>query len=195
MELHEFTIHIPKRQRVSIIPLGDTHIGSKACAIDKLKELVAWIRKTPDVYVVGMGDYIDAINLSDPRFNPSLLSDKTVLSRLAQSQCEECVDIFKPIAPKIIGMAIGNHEMTIGKKYHFDAMYQICGQLKAKYLGWSSLTRLRILRNKCSNIINIFAEHSLSAGKKKGAKVNALEDRSNDIEADIYLRGHSHDKL
>lgn len=148
-----------------------------------------------------MGDYIDAINLSDPRFDPSLLSDKITLSRLAQDQCEECVSILKPIAHRIIGLGVGNHELTIAKRYHFDAMYQICGQLKVKYLGWSSLTRVRISRtvkseeHHPSNVITVFAEHSLAAGRKKGSKVNALEDRSNDIEADIYLRGHSHDKL
>ena len=73
MELHDFTVKIPKRKTISIIPTGDWHLGSAACDVDKLKELLNWIKKTPDVYVIGLGDYIDAINLSDKRFDPDMV--------------------------------------------------------------------------------------------------------------------------
>jgi len=197
--LHEYEIVIPKRTKITILPCGDFHIGTKACNIDKLKELIAWIRRMPNIYIFGMGDYIDAINLSDKRFDPDMLTKKINIKRLMQDQTQECVDILMPIKHRIIGLGIGNHELAIAKNYHYDAMIEICGKLETKYLGWTSLTRMFIRRKgenfgNCS-VVTIFAEHSLIGGKKKGNKINSLEDRSNDFEADIYLRGHSHEKI
>jgi len=204
MKLHEFTISVPRYFKISLCPLGDFHIGTKACAIDKLKALIKWVKDTPDVYVIGLGDYCDLINLSDSRFDPTMIADsisdqKNYLCRMAQNQAEECIELFTPIKDRIIGLGEGNHEFAIQKHYHYDIMYRICGALDVRYLGWSSLTRLRMKRKSnyknSSYIVNIFCEHGSQAGRKKGGKVNSLEDRSNDIEADIYLRGHSHDKL
>lgn len=205
MELHEFSIKIPKRKIVSIIPMGDWHIGSRACNKEKLCELINWIKKTPDVYIIGMGDYADLINLSDPRFDISQIDDdiveaKDYLSRLAQIQADKIVDLLRPIKHRIIGLGVGNHELSILKKYHYDVMYKICGTLDVKYLGWTSLTRLKIVRenktgSSVTNALIIFSEHSRVAGRKKGSKINSLEDRSNDFDADIFLRGHSHDKI
>jgi len=200
MELHEYTVRIPKRERVSIVPLGDFHIGSRSCDKDKLYELIGWIKRTPNVYVIGMGDYADCINLSDPRFSPDQIDEdylkvRDYLNRLAQIQADEVIKVFKPIQGRIIGLGVGNHELTIAKKYHYDFMYRVCGMLDVKYLGWTSLTRFKIVRSGKSRVVILFSEHSRVAGRKKGSKINALEDRSNDFEADIYLRGHSHEKI
>lgn len=202
MELHDYTINIKDSLKCSIIPLGDIHLGHRACSKEKFKELVGWIGKTSNVYVVGMGDYIDSVNYTDPRFNPRSLPDgvdiREYLNDMARHQSNEFIDIMRPIKHKIIGLGIGNHEMTIQKRYHQDVMINMCGALQVKYLGWSSFTRLRIKakgNRRWSRMLILFSEHSRAAGKKKGGKINALEDRSNDFEADIYLRGHSHDKL
>ncbi len=204
MVLHDYTVNVPRSAKITICPIGDFHLGTKTCAIEKLQDLIDWIKKTPNVYVLGMGDYCDCINLSDPRFDPSEIAEhykdqQGYLCRLAQTQAEECIELLKPIRHKIIGLGIGNHELAVQKRYHYDMMYRICGALDVRYLGWSSMTRFRIKRaakyRSGSRVVTIFAEHGLQAGRKKGGKINSLEDRSNDMEADIYLRGHSHDKV
>ena len=163
MELHEFTIKLPKRDKVAIIPTGDWHIGSIASSIDKLRDLIKWIKKTPHVYILGMGDYVDAINLSDKRFDPDSLTIeyRNKMGRLVQEQTDEAIDILKPVRDRIIGLGIGNHESYVGRHYHFDIMYRLCGVLNVKYLGWSAITRLRISRitgdHNSSHIINIFS--------------------------------------
>lgn len=200
MELHKYILKVPSRRVISIIPIGDFHIGSKACSIEKLRDLIRWIKGQPYTYVIGMGDYMDCINLSDPRFDMNQVpapyrEKKDFMSRLAQYQVEDTVKLLMPIKDRIIGLGLGNHELAIAKHYHYDPMYELCGQLKAKFLGWSSFTRFTIDRGRAVLTIKIFAEHSNFGGRKKGGKVNRMEDRSNDFGADIYLAGHSHDKL
>jgi len=200
MELHEYTVmlkHVPAR--VCIIPCGDWHIGSVACDMRKLKIMLKWIARSKDVYMIGMGDLIDAINISDKRFSPDEIHPEYYgkLSRLVQEQVDTCVGLLEPIRDKIIGLAIGNHELHITKSYHYDVMTELCGRLQVKYLGWTSITRFRVtkLKHSTSRVVTIFAEHSLVGGKKKGNKINSLEDRSNDFDCDVYIRGHSHDKI
>lgn len=200
MEIWNRDVEISGRQKISLIPLGDFHIGSKACDMDKLRALIKWIESTPHTYILGMGDYMDCINLSDARFDMSQIpapyrEKKDFLSRLAQYQVEDAIDLLRPVKDRIIGLGIGNHELAMKKAYHYDPMYDLCGKLDAHYLGWTSITRLNIKRGRAINTIRIFAEHSNFGGRKKGGKVNRLEDRANDFEADIYLMGHSHDKL
>jgi len=170
--------------------------------MNKLKAHLKWIENTPNVYVIGVGDYIDAVNISDPRFSPSMLPEvddlRSYLCSITHRQCDEFIDLMRPIAKqdKIIGLGIGNHELTLSKKYHDDVMVRICGQLCTKYLGWASLTRLRFEYAKGqSRSITVFMEHSLKVGRKKGAKLNYIEDKSNDFDAEIFIMGHSHDKI
>ncbi len=155
--------------------------------------------------MLGLGDYIDAINLSDPRFTMEGLEAnyRDHLSHLVQRQADDVISLLKPLAKqhKIIGLALGNHEFASCKHYHYDPMIQICGTLKVKYLGWCAFTRLRITRKVNTKYKSpvytciIFTEHSRIAGRLKGGKINSLEARSNDFDADILIRAHSHEKI
>ncbi len=200
MELHNFNINVTSRSdRVNIIPCADWHLGSASCDVGKLKELLNWVAKTPNTYIIGLGDYIDAINLSDPRFTLEgvEVDFRDHLAHLVQKQADEVITLLTPLAKqnKIIGLALGNHEFTVTKHYHYDPMIQICGTLKVRFLGWCALTRLRILRNNHVSSCIIFTEHSRIAGRLKGGKINSLEARSNDFDADIFIRAHSHEKI
>ena len=160
--------------------------------------MIDWISRQKDTYVIGLGDYIDAINITDKRFDPDCVGAefRDVLGRLAQAQTQKAVELLIPLKDKIIGLGIGNHEMTIAKRYHYDVMVDLCGKLGVKYLGWTSITRLRIERpDKHAHVISLFAEHTHWGGRKKGSKLNRAEDRSNDFDCDIFLSGHSHDKV
>ena len=50
--------------------LGDIHEGAANHQAKALKEAINIIATDSDAYWIGMGDYIDAINHRDPRFNP-----------------------------------------------------------------------------------------------------------------------------
>jgi hypothetical protein len=43
-------------------PLGDIHLGNIGRDVDKLQKHIDFVRKRPDYYTVGMGDFIDNIS-------------------------------------------------------------------------------------------------------------------------------------
>ena len=202
MELHEFVIKVRKRTTISIIPFADVHLGTSACDVDKFKELIKWVKDTPNVYLIGGGDYVEGINISDyKRFDPDMVASeyKDVLGRIVQHQVDDMVNILKPVRDRIIGLSWGNHERTVLSRYHYDVMMSLCGKLDVRCLGWASITRLKLIRphkgGVASQVVHIFMEHGSGGGKKKGGKVNRLEDRSNDFDADIFIMAHTHDKI
>ena len=55
---------------VSVYFLGDIHEGAANHQAKALSKAIDIIANDSNAYWIGMGDYIDAINHRDPRFNP-----------------------------------------------------------------------------------------------------------------------------
>ena len=114
-------IHLKsKADIVKVIPVGDIHDGTKANDEKKRKETVEYIGSDPNCFWLGMGDYVNAINYSDKRFDPEDMRDPTKLKDLVADQEKTIIKLFKPIRKQCIGMLGGNHEETVLKKYHRD---------------------------------------------------------------------------
>ena len=58
-----------RSDKITVIPIGDTHLGAKDIDLRKLEGLVEYIKRTPQVWWLGMGDFVDSINYSDKRFD------------------------------------------------------------------------------------------------------------------------------
>jgi|GEM_PF-971460 len=203
MFLHQYTIKnkSQKRETYYIAILGDTHYGTKSFDKRQFLEMIQWIKKRKNVYWIGLGDYVEAITPRDlRRFAASnVCPDFAIddLEEIAQRQIDDFVKMTRPIASRCIGLADGNHEFTYLKEHDRNITKAICKALKVKHLCWTSITRLKFTRgNKESRVINVLTEHSNVAGRKKGNKVNRIEDRLNDWhDIDIIIWGHSHDKV
>lgn len=205
MELHQFNFLCKGRGEVfELVGLGDIHYGTESCDKKKLKRMVAWIKKRPNCYWVGLGDYTENITYRDiRRFQPANIDRQYKISDL-QDWTTRCTDdlaqILRPIAGKCIGLAQGNHEFDALRNYDHDSTQRLCDNLGVKNLGWTCLTRLVFRRTKTKHrqpgcVITLLTEHSTVAGRKKGNKINRIEDRTSDFEFDIILWGHSHDKV
>jgi len=103
-----------KTEWFNIIPLGDIHLGHAGCDFRYLKDMLKWIEEKSNTFWIGMGDYIDAINYSDPRFDPKTVMAKYLvqgdIDKIIQMQIEDIVDLFEPIKGKCLGLLRGNHE-------------------------------------------------------------------------------------
>ena len=196
MRAINYVIPVKKRsQKFNLIPIGDTHVGSVNCDEKKLKDLVEWVRKTPDTYVIGMGDMIEAINVSDPRFAiDSLMEGGKEIDNLLYKQIKRVAEILKPIAPKIIGLLEGNHEEKAKKFYHVDATSILCEKLGVQYLTYSALIRLQFKRGISVQNVMVYAHHGFGGGTTVGGKLNKIQKLATNFLADIYLMGHVHDK-
>lgn len=203
MELNEFRIFCKRKSGFRLRPMGDFHKGVRACDEKALQIDIDEVVRDPNCYVIGMGDYADFINYTDPRFDPQTLSswlETKNLSKLAEVQASKVTELLSPIAKagRLIGLLEGNHENTIKKKYSYHVAEQICNSLGVKFLTYAALTRLTVQdtsKNGGSDVIRVFSEHGTGGGRYTGAKLNNVQMDGRWIDAEIYLRGHVHEKV
>jgi len=182
--------------------IGDTHIGT----IHHDRKL--WLRDIqriaddPRALWVGMGDAVEAITLTDPRFSAKEIDEpfRDRLDDLPYAQLEQFIEDVAPIADKCLGLHEGNHETEYQRRHYGKLTLKACEGLGMPFLSDTAMTRL-VFRyvskgeRQATYVLTIYSEHGTGGGRKKGAKVNALEDLSAGFAADVYARGHVHTKL
>ena len=195
---------------MTVIPLGDIHIGAKACDETRFKETVARIAGDENCYWIGMGDYCDFIQMLDPRFSSGGLAKWLIngdaLADLTRAQRDRFLNIIKPIAKQCLGLLEGNHETAITRHYERHIYGEIVTAIKEfagvkesdpmglGYNGWLNLKfRRHSGKGKPSGSeIKINLHHGYGGGRLAGAKALNLERRMAFYEADIVIFGHVH---
>lgn len=193
-----------RSDRFMIVPIGDCHLGSCNCDLDKLKRLLEWCVATPNVYVILMGDLIECISYAggEKRFDQDTIAEpyKSNLPRLIQLQTEDILTIFEPLAKtgRILGYHRGNHEESARKKYTTDICYELWREWKGAIpmLKDVALTRLQFERlGGTVSTLDIFSAHGNVAGRTEGSKINRLTNIMSMFDADVYFIAHGHSKL
>jgi len=196
------TIRIPNseyKQRPHITYyLGDVHEGAANQTTAQFKKAVAMIACDGDAWV-GVGDYIDAINYHDPRFNPCEISQDygiRDLSDLPRAQCDRFIHNIAPIADKCIGLISGNHEDAYKRHNTFDCTQYICDAIKAdnlKHKAWISLTFFRKGDKEKTCPVKIVVCHGAGGGgMREGYPINKVYDVFRWDMADVHVMGHLH---
>ena len=208
--LHREWYGISRSSTMTLIPLGDVHLGNAACDEAYFRSAVKRIEDDPDCYWLGMGDYCEFINPSDPRFDIDSLAPwikVAHLGDLARAQRDRFLEFVEPIAPKCVGLVEGNHEGTIKRYYERDIYSDIVTGVKEAggfpadhklalgYAGWL------ILRNHqrpegekggaCWNI-RLSVHHGFVGGKLAGAKALNMQRWLWTHDCDLAIFGHSH---
>jgi len=206
MELHYYAIDGSGRDVVRLVPLGDIHWGVMNCAEGLLLEWVERIRADRDCWWVGMGDMLEAINFTDRRFDPRVIAGRyrvMDLRDLPMLQARELVGVLGSIADRCIGWHTGNHEETILLRYHEDVTGWMCTELGlagggygGRYLENNAMTVLEVRRRGRRTLrYRIYSEHGRGSGRTAGGSLNSLLRLSSNFDADIYLRGHVHQRM
>lgn len=197
--MRSVTYYFPKmgRNKTLIIhPFGDVHMGSIGCNDKLIHEFVDLIKSSDNRYFVLMGDLIEAINISDKRFDERQVAPRyhSVYSNLASEQADDMIKLLKPIRHRCLGAIWGNHEETIRLRYHNDIHGYICNQLRIPNLTADCFIILHFNRcnNSCYQTVTVFLAHKVSGGTTIGAAANATERMARGFHADIYLSGHHH---
>jgi predicted phosphodiesterase len=197
MKIFEETITLDdKNEPVKVVPFGDIHIGAAGVNIAYLKNTIDWIAKTPNCYAIGMGDYCDAIDIKDKRFDIKAIDKRFIpyLDNIASAQMNYIVELLMPIKNKILCMIPGNHEDKLRTRYSIDVMKQLESSLGVNVGDYMTYFRLKFNRNQFHAVpITFWLQHGWFAGRKMGGKVNQLSDVASSYEADVYIAGHSHD--
>lgn len=192
--MESITKVIPKTYHFDIVPLGDVQYGNVNTDIDKFKDIVNWIKNEKDCYTILMGDLCEGITIGDKRFDilsvyPEL---RDRIDNIAMAEYQEMRKILKPIKDKILCSLRGNHGETLRKSHGVDFDGWLCNELGITNAGYMSFLKIKI-NNIHVPPITFFLQHGFSSSRKKGAKVNAIEDLASGFDADIFCLGHSHE--
>jgi len=178
-----------KKNPLKIVPVGDIHFGNKNCNISLLKRTLQYINDTEDCYMIGMGDYVEAILAQDHRFE----QDNHPFA--VQDQMYQIMEWFRPLAEKgkILGLLTGNHEEKVRKMTSWDLTNVMCSNLNVPYLGYSAFIRLSISHKQVHGYpFIIYATHGVSSAGKAGSTLNRLLTMGEKFDADILMMGHTH---
>ena len=166
-----------------LILWGDVHLGYPTCNIKKAMRMIEYALDKK-VYVLGMGDYIEA-GLKDS------VGDSMYRQNLnPQQQLETMVAYLEPLANEglLLGLLSGNHEMRITKSTGIDIT-----KIMARLLN------VRFLKAACWNVFSVpgvrysaYTLHGASGAKFKHTKLKAIVDACGWIESDILAMGHTH---
>lgn len=192
MQVIEHQIEYTRPDTFYIRPIGDIHIGSLHCAENDVAEELSNTKKNN--FIIGMGDYFDAILKNDKRFDMEGLAPWVEKGNILESQRKRLKALFEPYKSNILCMLTGNHEETIHLHHQDDVTRNLCDDLGVTYAGYSCYLILKFKRKNSGEVHQyiIHAWHGSGAAQTDGARLNRLTRLVNDIQADIYLMGHLH---
>lgn len=204
-----FTIHIHDvlfekyGKPIYLFPWGDLHRYTEHCAEDKWFEFLDRVKKKKNTYFLGMGDYDDMLSASERNSIKSIDVHESTgkdLEKLFKQRIDNLCKEIDFMKGKLIGLVEGNHfaELSSG----ITTTQRMCETLDCKYLGASSIIRLRFIKTgemkggeaRCRNSLDIFVHHGRGASRTCGGSINSVEKMCRIAEADIYLMGHDHQK-
>jgi len=213
-------VRLPKRrercsmgQEFEFIPLGDAHMGSANCDRKRLDETIRRIADNPDARWVGMGDLVESIAPDDFRWNPKDIAQDIEqpdqAARISDVYVNRLAQVLEPIIDKCWSLNDGNHEDKFNTRYFTNINLRVLEKLgktmvddwgdtfSPLYGEWCSMTRVTFEdKNHHRSTLPIYQQHGWQAGRKKGAKVNNLDDLMGYVVGcRIYLVAHSHERL
>lgn len=183
-----------------IRPIGDVHIGNPAFDSAYWERLLREVRDTPNMYWIGVGDYIENAN---KRQKHGAVYHTPPPSR----QAREFVEQVAPIAGKCLGLIGGNHDFWTKDDSDFDPVEQIAERLGLadRYGEDGLVVRLetgsrtkpgrRDVRGSSPCRYTLYVTHGSSGSALVSGKALALERAGNACLADVIVGGHVHSEI
>lgn len=195
-EIKPINIKLPTaKNNIKLYVLSDTHIGDPNCDITTLKTIIEFIRTTPNMYVILLGDILNTALKN----SKSDIYSETLGIMDAQKLA---LDLLMPIKDKIIAMVPGNHENRVWREVGVDLALWLAEKLgvQDKYRNNGVALSIQFGRDTQHGNpfrFNAFLQHgAYGGGRKLGSAMNALEDLDGIVgNADLYIRAHTHQPI
>ena len=173
-----------------IVPVADYHWADPNSDHGKIMQDIEYIRTHDDVYCILNGDLMDCAIASS-------IGDTYGAQLSPMDELRACIDLFMPIANKILCVVPGNHENRHYRTNGIDLTELMCRQLGIidRYSPTTALIFLRFGEEKHHRrkfAYTIFVSHGNGGGRKEGGKIQRLVDLSTIVDADLYIVGHTH---
>jgi hypothetical protein len=145
-----------------------------------------------------MGDEVDAIAMSDKRFDSESVHEKYRGKRnFMDLIIEDFIEILKPLEGKIIAGVDSNHNKTYRKMSDSDPHYRISRALGFKRLGYGGWVGIRWGWHKDMKSRSRLTSFHIAHGKPTtsitpGGSLNTLHRDAQFFGCDVLAHGHTH---
>ena len=181
-------------KKMDVYLLGDTHYPRGK--IDKFREILNQIQRNKYGYMIGLGDWVEGITSSDPRYNPEeaahIVKCFGDCANMVSFQWNLFENDIKELAStgRILGLHNGNHESTYTRRNSFNELKNICIRNDIKHLGDGfAMTKLRYK----GDLNNIVTFHGCGGGVTEGFASSKLVSFGKMFPyADVIAIGHTH---
>ena len=177
---------------VEIHIFADWHIGDKACDMDAIREEIAYIRRTPNAYVICNGDLMNNATKNS-------VSDCYAEIIPPMEQLQTLCELLEPIKSRLLLLTQGNHESRTFRSDGIDLTALLAKQLDVydKYVREGGVLFLRFGKISSHNhnrkqLYSIYCTHGSGGGRKEGSKAIRLADMASIVDCDLYCHAHSH---
>lgn len=193
------TVRIPYRQGdiFQFKPCFDWHIG-RNCDERAIQRYLNDGAGNPNCYLIGGGDLADSIIVTDKRYTKS--QDDTKGQAIIDEQVDMLEHLLKPYKDRIIGLGMGNHELTILQRGGSHIMRRVAKRLNTVSLGYQwaiAVTFYHIDKkgkpNGHGKTLRLFGNHGWGGGTRtEGGSITKYSKHMLQYEADMYFYGHDH---
>jgi len=189
MDFHTETLS-QKHKYIDIKPISDVHIGDPHHDTDLIQNDVDWITAKDNRFALLNGDIMDTATERS-------VSNSYESTLTPQEQLDYARKLFKPAAGSILGMTQGNHERRIYRDAGFDTTKELAFSLQSFYSREALLLKVRFgkRRNLKHQVYTIYMTHGFTGSRMVGGKANRLEKLRKIVVSDVYIVGHSHQKI
>jgi hypothetical protein len=185
---------LTNNQQILLMPIGDIHFGVKDFPAKHFVTTMKWASDRGATFL-GMGEYLDFTSKSQRPILAQLReSQLETIDEWVQDKLEELFDMISFTRGRWLGLLEGDHRWTFETGISGDQYF--ADKLACDFLGTSALLRLDagVKEHPEADTI-LYCHHGVGGGSSAGGHLNAVEKKLKDIEADIYLFGHSHAKI
>ena len=180
-------------KEIEIIPVADYHWANPNSDHEKIMADIAYIRDRENCFCVLNGDLMDCAIASS-------IGDTYGATLSPMEELRVCMDLFEPIASKILCVVPGNHESRHYRTNGIDLTELMCRQLgvEERYSPTTALLFVRFGRladrdnHHRKAVYTVYVSHGNGGGRKEGGKIQRLVDLSTVVDADVYICGHTH---
>ena len=176
-------VHKFNKDNITIVLMGDEHIGSKFYDEKTHRKMVDWCYETKSPIIL-MGDTLETATKT------SVGAGVFEQSEITQSQLERAVEIYKPLAKEglILGNHTGNHEARVYNSSGVDLSKIFSTMLNIPYLGVGAAHIIRVGKQSYT----MYTTHGSSGARLPHTKIANTIKMASMIDAEIYAQGHLH---
>lgn len=175
--------HTFDQDKITIVLMGDEHIGSRFYDEDTHKRNVEWCYETKSPIIL-MGDELETATKT------SVGAGVFEQSEIVQEQLEKAVKIYEPLAKEklILGNHIGNHEARVYNHSGANLSKIFAKLLKIAYLGVGAVHNIKVGKENYT----MYTTHGSSGARLPHTKIANTIKLANMIDVEIYAQGHLH---